>query len=298
MRVLVTGSAGHLGEALARTLQAKKHEVVGLDLLDSPCTTHVGSVSDPDLLLRCTRGIDVVMHTATLHKPHIETHSRRDFIETNVSGTLAVLEAALANRVSSVIFTSTTSVYGMAMRPTDQAPAIRVTESLQPVPKNIYGASKMAAEELCALFQRTKGLPLIVLRTSRFFLEADDRPDLRFEYDDLNLKVNEFLYRRLDIADAVDAHLCAAERAVDIGFGRYVVSATTPFQAEHYAVLRTDTPVVVRELFPDYPEEYQRRGWKMLAGIERVYDNQRAREELGWRPRLDFRTALDRLQND
>ncbi len=58
MRVLVTGSAGHLGEGLVRTLRERNQETVGLDLLDSPFTTHVGSVADPDLVRRCLKGVD------------------------------------------------------------------------------------------------------------------------------------------------------------------------------------------------------------------------------------------------
>jgi nucleoside-diphosphate-sugar epimerase len=95
MRVLVTGSAGHLGEALVRTLKHSKHEVVGLDLLHSPCTTDVGSIVDRDCLRRCMDGLQAVFHAATLHKPHIATHSRQDFVDTNITGTLNLLEEAV-----------------------------------------------------------------------------------------------------------------------------------------------------------------------------------------------------------
>jgi UDP-glucose 4-epimerase len=298
MRVLVTGSAGHLGEALVRALRESQHEVLGLDLLDSPYTSHIGSILDPDFLRGCMRGIDSVIHAATLHKPHLVTHSRRAFVDTNIHGTLCVLEAALATGASGVVFTSTTSAFGGAMSPTEGEPVAWVTEDVEPVPRNIYGVTKVAAEELCELFYRSKGLPCIVLRTSRFFPEADDDAELRQRYDDLNLKANEYLHRRLDLADAVGAHMVAAEQAPVIGFGRYVVSATTPFEREHLLRLRTDAPGVVRGLFPDYEEEYSRRGWKMLPGIDRVYVNTRAREELGWRPRFDFRHVLDRLKRD
>jgi nucleoside-diphosphate-sugar epimerase len=296
VRVLVTGSAGHLGEALVRTLRSGRHEVSGLDLLESPFTTHIGSICDPDFVRRSMRGVDVVIHTATLHKPHVVTHSRRAFVETNISGTLNILETALATGTSGVVFTSTTSVFGAALSPADPQPAAGVTEDVQPVPKNIYGVTKTAAEELCQLFHRTKGLPSIVLRTSRFFPEPDDDPKLRRRFDDVNLKANEYLHRRLDLADAVEAHLIAAERAADIGFGRYVLSATTPFEPGHLSRLRSDAPGVVQSLFPDCQAEYDRRGWTMLPGIDRVYVNQRARDELGWRPRYDFRHVLDRLQ--
>ena len=297
MRVLVTGSAGHLGEGLVRTLRARGHHVDGLDILASPFTDHVGSVANQDFVLECTRGADAVIHTATLHKPHVATHSRQAFVETNIAGTLAVLEAALACGVSSVVFSSTTSAFGSALTPAEGQPAAWIDEDVGSVPRNVYGVTKRAAEDLCELFFRSRRLPCLVLRTSRFFPEADDDPAHRNEYDDLNLKVNELLYRRLDLADAVDAHILAAERAPDMGFRRYVVSASTPFEPRHLVQLRDDARGVVRGLFPDYEDVYRHLGWKMLPGIDRVYANGRAREELGWRPQVDFQHALDRLRN-
>jgi len=256
----------------------------------------VGELRDPEVLRGSMHGVDVVMHTATLHKPHVATHPREAFVETNVAGTLAVLEAALAGGVSGVVLTSTTSAFGSAALAGEGEPAAWITEEVEPVPKNIYGVTKKAAEDLCELFHRTKGLPCIVLRTARFFPEADDDPELRRRYEDRNLKANEYLYRRLDLADAVDAHLLAAERAPALGFGRYLVAATTPFAREHLARLRGHAPEVVCALFPDCAEEYARRGWSMLPDIDRVYVNQRAREELGWQPHFDFRRVLDRLK--
>ena len=296
MRVLVTGSAGHLGEGLVRTLREREHEVVGLDVLESASTTHVGSISDRDFVRSCMLGVDFVIHAATLHKPHIATHSRYAFIETNVAGTLTILEAALERGVSGVVFSSTTSAFGGALTPAEGQPAAWVDEDLDSIPRNIYGVSKKAAEDLCELFSRSRGLPCIILRTCRFFPEVDDDPEISRQYDNLNLKVNEYLYRRLDLADAVDAHILAAERAPAMGFRRYVVSASSPFEPQHLLRLRTDAPAVVRGLFPDYEEVYRQRGWRMLPGIDRVYVNYRARQELVWQPRFDFRHILDRLR--
>jgi nucleoside-diphosphate-sugar epimerase len=155
--------------------------------------------------------------------------------------------------------------------------------------------TKTAAENLCELAWRDHGLPCLILRTSRFFPEPDDRDEIRADYDDLNVKVNEFLYRRVDIEDAVSAHQVALERAPEIGFGRYVISATTPFTPDDLTAIRDDLPSVVSALFPDYEEIYAGRGWRMFPSIERVYVNERARRELGWSPRYDFRRALDRL---
>jgi len=296
MRVLVTGSAGHLGEALGRTLKSLKHEFVGLDIIDSPFTTHVGSTADRSCLRRCLRGVQTVFQAATLHKPHVATHSRQDFVHTNITGTLNLLEEAMAAGVESFVFTSTTSVFGDALVPPVGTPAAWVTEEVAPVPKNIYGVTKAAAEDLCHLFHRNQRLACIVLRTSRFFPEEDDNQGVREAYSDDNVKVNEYLYRRVEIEDVVSAHLLAAKHAPAIGFRKYIISATTPFLPDDLADLPVDAPLVVRRRVPDYEAEYERRGWRMFPSIGRVYVNDRARNELGWQPRYDFSHIISRLR--
>ena len=294
-RILVTGSSGHLGEALVRVLRELDHDVVGLDIVASPFTRAPGSVLDRAHVERCMEGTQAVFQAATLHKPHVGTRSLQDFLDTNITGTLNLLESAVASGVRSFVFTSTTSTFGRALTPPPGAPAAWVTEDLAPVPRNIYGVTKKAAEDLCELFHRDHALPCIVLRTSRFFPEGDDNDAVRREYADGNVKANEYLYRRVDLEDVVHAHLLASERAPAIGFGRYIISATTPFLRSDLAELRADAPRVVRRHVPEYEPEYARRGWKMFPSIDRVYVNERARMELGWQPRYDFRFVLDRL---
>jgi UDP-glucose 4-epimerase len=296
MRILVTGSTGHLGEALVRVLSAEGHELVGLDLLASASTTALGSIVDRGFVRGCVEGVDAIVHAATLHKPHVGSHGRRQFVDVNVTGTLNLLEEAVAAGIGRFVFTSTTSAFGRALTPPPGAPAAWITEDVAAVPRNIYGATKAAAEDLCELVHRDHGLPCVILRTSRFFPEPDDRGDVRSAYDDANVKVNELLYRRADLEDVVSAHRLALERAPAIGFGRFVVSATTPFTPADLAGLRSDAPAVVRRLFPAYEAAYAERGWSMFPGIERVYVNDRARSQLGWSPLYDFGHALDRLQ--
>jgi UDP-glucose 4-epimerase len=293
---LVTGSAGHLGEALVRVLRAEGHDVIGLDVLESPYTDVVGSIADRECVRGAAKGVEAILHAATLHKPHVGSHDRRSFVETNVTGTLNLLEAAVEAGVDRFVFTSTTSAFGKALTPAPGEPAAWITEDVTPVPRNIYGVTKTAAEDLCLLVNRDHGLPCLILRTSRFFPEADDRDEVRTAYEDANLKVNELLYRRVDLEDVVSAHRQALERAPDVGFGRYIVSATTPFSRADLAELRKDAPAVVQRLFPDYGAVYDARDWRMFPSIDRVYDNARARSELGWAPRYDFRYALDQVQ--
>jgi UDP-glucose 4-epimerase len=296
MTVLVTGSSGHLGEALMRTLKASGRAVVGLDVIPGPFTDEVGSIADRPCVARCMDGVDTVLHAATLHKPHVATHSRAAFVETNVLGTLILLEEAARAGVRAFVMTSTTSAFGDALKPPPGAPAAWIDERVAPVPKNIYGVTKTAAEDLCRLFHRNEGLATIVLRTSRFFPEEDDDPAARAAYADDNAKTNEYLFRRVAIEDVVEAHLAAAERAPVVGFGSYVISATTPFLPEDCARLSVDAPAVVSLRAPGWEDEYARRGWRMFPIIDRVYDNALARRDLGWRPKWDFAAIVERLR--
>jgi UDP-glucose 4-epimerase len=295
MNILVTGSAGHLGEALMRTLQVSEHEAVGLDIKSSAFTHRVGSITERSFVKECMHGADVVLHAATLHKPHIASHARQAFVDVNITGTLNLLEEATSAGVKSFVFTSTTSVYGLALTPPSGEPAAWITEGVVPKPKNIYGVTKLAAENLCELFAQNRGLPSIVLRTGRFFPEQDDDKAARLSYDDTNLKVNEFLYRRADIADVVSAHLLAMEQAPKIGFRKYIISATTPFTRMDLDELRRDAPSAVRRHVAGYEAEYRRREWSMLPSIDRVYVNEQARTELGWNPLYDFRRIIEGL---
>jgi UDP-glucose 4-epimerase len=292
MKILVTGSSGHLGEALVRTLNAN---VIGLDIRPSKFTHNVGSILDREFVRHSMKDIDIVLHTATLHKPHILTRSRQDYVDTNITGTLNLLEEAVRANVGTFVFTSTTSVFGNAIKPDS---IVWVTEDVVPIPKNIYGVTKKAAEDLCEIFQCDYQLPCIILRTSRFFPEEDDREEVRNNYDDGNIKANEFLYRRVDIEDVVSAHLLAIQKAASIGFGRYIISATTPFSQNDLPELGMNAPQVVKRNFAEFEDVYQRCGWKMFPGIDRVYVNDRARKDLGWNPKYDFRYVLDCLKTE
>lgn len=296
MRILVTGSAGHLGEALVRTIRDSANEVVGVDVKDSEFTDHIGSIVDRDFVTQCMEGVDAVLHAATLHKPHVATHSRQDFVDTNVTGTLNLLEESVVQGVGAFVFTSTTSAFGDANRSEEGESAAWITEEVVPRPKNIYGVTKVAAENLCQLFHRNQGLPCLVLRTSRFFPEDDDSKDARDAFDQRNLKMNEYLYRRADIEDIVNAHLLAIENAPDIGFERFIISATTPFTQDHLPELRHHAVSVLESLFPNYREIYDQIGWQMLPGLDRVYVNTHARNRLGWNPKYDFAYLLKQLE--
>lgn len=304
MRILVTGSSGWLGQTLVPRLSEDGHQVIGLDPVPSPNTQIVGTVADRESVRRAIRDFeaDAIVHSAALHKPNIETHPASDFVAVNVQGTLNLLEEAVApgSRVDRFIFTSTTSLMiSRAMRPEVSGhpkKAVWITEDMMPLlPRNIYGVSKLSAEHLCRLFHELNGLPVIILRTSRFFPEEDDMADLIVQSEP-NTKANEFLFRRLTVEDAAESHLVALRRAPELGFDTFIISARTPFSPEDCDELIVDAPSVVARYFPEFPGLYARAGWTMFQSIDRVYDSATALRRLGFQCRVGFKEKLEELR--
>lgn len=298
MRILLTGSSGWLGRYLAPMLRAAGHAVTGLDVAPGRDTDILGSVADRDTVdsAFARHGIEAVIHAGALHKPDIARHAAQDFIDVNVTGTLNLLRAAASAGHDRFVMTSTTSLMiSQGIREEKGPAAIWLDETTGPLaPRNIYGVTKLAAEGLCRLHTMEAGLNAVVLRTGRFFPEDDDTLK---DLDGPNLKSNEFLNRRLTVEDAAAAHLAALQKAPDLGFGCYVISAPTPFARADADELKRDAPAVIRRLYPDAEALYAARGWRLPRSIGRVYDAGLAERELGFRCRTDFGHVLAALRS-
>lgn len=296
MRVLLTGSSGWLGRFLAPRLRTAGHHVIGLDVVADSETDVIGSVADRAIVERVfgDHGIEAVIHAGALHKPDIARFPAQAFVDVNVSGTLNLLQAAIAGRHDRFIFTSTTSL--MISKTISEAKgtaAVWLDETIAPLePRNIYGLTKLTAEGLCRLFHLEHGLNCTALRTGRFFPEEDDTDD---ELSGENLKANEFLHRRLTVEDAADAHVAALENTPD-GFEVFVVSAPLPFVPPDAEGLKSDAARLVAGYFPDVTELYARRGWRLPVSIGRVYDPGKAERLLGFRAATDFAAVLQALR--
>ena len=296
MRLLLTGASGWLGRFLAPRLRAAGHEVFGLDVAPGADTDFVGSVADRGLVDRifAERGIEAVIHAGALHKPDIARYPESAFHAVNVEGTRHLLEAAAAAGAGSFVFTSTTSLMiSEEIRSGSKDRAAWLSEESPPAPRNVYGATKLEAELLCRRAHDETGLPILILRTGRFFPEEDDtHRDLSGE----NRKANEFLGRRLTVEDAAAAHVAALERAPALGFDTFILSAPPPFVREDCEALIRDAPAAIARYFPKAAELYARRGWSLPARIDRVYDPARAEHRLGFRCRTDFAAVLGALE--
>jgi UDP-glucose 4-epimerase len=304
MRILVTGSSGWLGQTLVPRLRRGGHEIMGVDPVPGETTAVVGSITDRDFVRAVMRdfGVEAVIHAGALHKPHVETRSRIEFVAVNVQGTLNLLEEAVAagSRVNRFVFTSTTSLMiSKAIRAGRAGGATKaewITEAMAPLlPRNIYGVTKLAAEHLCRLFHELHGLPVVILRTARFFPEDDDMAHA-MPQSEPNTKANEFLFRRLTAEDAAESHVAALAKAPELGFDTFIVCARTPFSRDDCEALIHDAPAVVARYFPRYREIYDRLGWTMFPSIDRVYDSTKAAKRLGFACRTGFAEKLAEIE--
>jgi nucleoside-diphosphate-sugar epimerase len=299
MNILLTGSSGWLGRHLAPRLIALGHRVTGLDIAPGAYTSTIASVADRAAIDRvfAEHAIEAVIHAGALHKPDIARYPAQAFVDCNITGTLALLEVAVSAGHKRFIFTSTTSLMISDVVRAGKAGGARAAywldEDFGPIrPRNIYGVTKYAAEQLCAIAAAHSEMAIAILRTGRFFPEDDDTLTTP---SGPNLKANEFLHRRLTVEDAAEAHIAALNASGLIGCETFILSAPPPFARADAEALIADAPGVIARYHPEAAELYARRGWTLPARIERVYDPEKAERLLGFRPRTDFASILAAL---
>ncbi|MAJ39542.1 MAG: epimerase [Pseudoalteromonadaceae bacterium] len=282
MRILVTGSAGRVGRAIYIKLM-RIHDVVGID--KTPCSTadYIGDILDSDLIDRALKNVDVIIHTAALHAPHVGLVPDSEFQSINVDATEKLALAGLKAGIKHFIFTSTTALYGYASTP--KGIAGWINEDVTPQPKSIYHKSKIAAEakleEISKLFQ----LPVTVLQMSRCFPEPAD------------LMAVFRLTRGIDARDVANAHLCSVEKRLS-GFNRFIISGATPFQLSDCEALYTDAASVIERQCPDIALAFKQRNWQLPQSLDRVYDSSSACDKLGWSPIHGFKSVLEMLDTE
>ena len=281
MRVLVTGSSGQLGAVICSML-SKKHSVIGIDSLSGKYTSHIGDITDYNFVLSVTKNVEIIIHTCSLHAPHLETHSSEEFINTNIKGTLNLLKSAVQNRIRRLVYTSTTSLYGHAMVSTKQA--VWVTEDLMPRPRDIYDVTKIAAEGLCEIYANNYDLTCISLRVSRYFPESD------------YLMTVYRLYRGVDVRDAATAHILAMT-AENKGYEVLNISALPPFSRNETYDLLHDAPSVLLRHFPNIDKLFAKKGWELPKCIDRVYSIDKAKKIINYSPCHNFDTLIDLLKD-
>ncbi|MFC9999389.1 NAD-dependent epimerase/dehydratase family protein [Nocardia sp. NPDC127526] len=272
--VLVTGSSGVVGAAVARELHSAGWQVHGWDLCPGPWTTHRGDLRDPGIRTDALTGATVVVHTAALHAPHVGAVPDNEFRAVNVEATAALLRQAAESGVQRIVYTSTTSVYGHALVPDGRA--VWVDESLPPRPRDIYDETKLEAETLVTSAHHP--FATIVLRIARCFPEPPAT------------QAAHRLYRGVDVRDVARAHRLAAEHPT--ATGTFNIAGPMLFHPADTRQLWCDATALITDRAPEVVALFHRQGWPLPAKIDRVYDSRSAGDHLGYHPAYGVETLV------
>ncbi|MFI0968001.1 NAD-dependent epimerase/dehydratase family protein [Streptomyces sp. NPDC021080] len=277
--VVVTGAAGLVGSAIVRRLRAAGCPVMGIDRVPSPDTSVVADLRDPAAWRQALSGAGAVVHTAALHAPHVGVRPDDEFREINVGATRDLLDASAAAGVRRFVYTSSTSVYGHALEPRNEA--VWVTEDVTCRPRDIYDETKLAAERL--VLSARGSMSTVCLRIARCFPEP---PAVRARHR---------LYRGVDIADVTEAHLLAVRGPQEVT-GVLNIAGPYPWQAEDRRQLRHDPVVLITQRIPEVAAGFGQLGWALPMSIDRVYVSARAGAVLGYRPRHGVTALLTEVR--
>jgi len=282
MKILITGSAGRVGRAIYINLM-KSHDVIGIDRVPCSTTDIVGDVQNLELVGGALENIDVIVHTAALHAPHVGLVCDAEFTRINVEATEQLALQGVKCGVKHFVFTSTTALYGYASTPLSHAGWIN--EHVTPQPKTIYHTSKIEAERKLQKISGVFNLPVTVLQMSRCFPEPADR-----------MAVYR-MTRGIDVRDVASAHRHAIEKRLS-GFRRYIISGKTPFVQSDSCNLLNHAAATIEEKAPKLANVFQQRGWPLPESLDRIYDSSLAQRELGWWPRHGFESILEMWDNE
>lgn len=177
-KVLVTGADGFIGSHLTEGLVNQGYDVRAfvyynsfnsfgwLDSIPAETKSKIeffaGDIRDPNGVREAMKGVDIVFHLAALIAIPFSYHSPDSYIDTNVKGTLNIIQAARDNQVSRVLITSTSEVYGTAQ-------FVPITELHPKQPQSPYSASKIGADAIADSFYRSFDLPLTIVRPFNTF---------------------------------------------------------------------------------------------------------------------------------
>lgn len=303
MKALVTGAAGFIGSHLTERLADAGWQVVALDSLtpyyevskkrenmEALVDRSEVSVECQDLnsadLNSLLQGVDVVFHQAGQPGVRKSWNDFEGYLKMNVSATHRLLEAVRQSEVSRFVFASSSSIYGDSLQyPTP--------EDLLPRPRSPYGVTKLAAENLCAVYARNFDVHTIALRYFTVF-GPRQRPDMAMyrliesaltgrpfpRFGD-GEQVRDFTY----VDDVIEANLAAARADIYPGAIVNVAGggATTLNAVIELVEELTDRPISTENLGEQAGDVSRTRGAIELA-----------KSLLGWEPQTSVRDGLER----
>jgi UDP-glucuronate 4-epimerase len=293
MKVLVTGGAGLIGLPLREALTAKGQMVTAIDTTDfgrDDPGLKIMSITDSAALedLFARKEFDAVIHCAAISGPMMAQGEPMKIVEVNIGGTALLLDLARRHGLRRFVFCSSISVYGNAGKTV-------ITEDTPLRPTSVYGASKVAGEQLVQAFTAEYGLSGVSLRIGRVYgpyrrgnchLATLIRDAAAGETTEIPCDP-EFLYHYVYVDDVVEAQI-AALTADEFSFSGYNVGSgealTMPQIAE---IARTAISGANPRLIA---------GADDVPDVQTTFDVSRIAADLVWRPRFDLASGLKAYQ--
>lgn len=309
MNVLVTGGAGFIGSHLVNHLVNRGYKVTVIDNLSSGNYQYIKDLVEGgyvryfkldlkefnDYLVSAFKGVDIVYHLAANPEVRISVTDPRTHFNENVLATFNVLEACRINKVSAIVFTSSSTVYGDAQvlpTPEDYTP-------LEPI--SVYGASKLASENLIITYSKLYGVKGIILRLANIvgprqthgviidFIRKLRRDPYRLEILGDGTQRKSYLH----ISDFINA----VEVAVD-----YTMNSRNPYEIfnvgnEDWIEVNEIAKIISKSLNLDSVEFHyvkttnDGRGW--VGDVKFMLLDIRKLRGIGWRPAMNSREAIE-----
>ena len=299
-RVLVTGGAGFIGSNLVEELVDRGKDVVVLDDLylgDEDNFSEVkndiefvqGSVLDEEALDESMQGVDTVFHLAARSSSPMHKENPAEGARVNVEGFVRTVEAAKDEEVEKVVYASTSSMYGSVEPPH--------SEDQNPVPSNLYTASKMSREKYAEAYSYNNEMETTGLR---FFSVFGPHERAKGKYANV---VTQFLWKMMDdeqpviwgdgtqerdfvfVEDVVDALIKASKRRDELDGEVFNVGRGDPVTFNE--VVENLNEALGKEIDAEKIENPRDK-----YVHEHKADNSKAREVLGWSPSHSFEEGL------
>lgn len=275
-KILITGTSGRLGAALALALK-DHHEIVQLDLLEPANPeqrtigpVYTGSIVDPAICAEAIDGVDTVIHCAAIPGAREPYH---ELLETNVLGTFNLLEEA-GNRkeVEQFVYISSIMMHGVTEFPEGKhrLAYLPVNEQHPARPLNYYGCTKVQAEYWCEKYVERFRKPLVVVRPPHI-VRLGDEPSFhaRPAFD------HPLLYEYIGTTDLIGAIVQAMDYDPQDGLDRFLLHAPDQWST-------TPSLELVERFFSDVPVDRDRLA--ACDGFGAFVDCSHAAEKLGWTP--------------
>lgn len=304
-KILVTGADGFIGSHLTEHLVRAGHDVRAFVLYNSfnswgwlddsepavrdSLDVFAGDIRDPHGVRTAMQGCDVVLHLAALIAIPYSYHSPDTYIDTNIKGTLNVVQAARDLGVERVVHTSTSEVYGTAR-------FVPITEEHPLQAQSPYSASKIGADQIATSFHLSFGTPVAVIRP---FNTYGPRQSARAVIPSIITQIasgasqvrlgathptRDFTY----VADTVRGFVAIAEADAAVG---QVVNIGSNFEISIGNTARLIARLMQREV--EFVSDDQRLR-PATSEVERLWaDNRRALDLTGWRPAAEGMATLE-----